>query len=240
MSDEETRDKPDTNAGDVASELPPEPPKSRSVLLDILEKTRDDSEAETAKLMSSLHQREEDNQRRIEEENRKKAEESRKKIEEERGKREAAIREYELRKARKADEERERAEAEKAADKAEEPLKSRFPLYAAVTVVLLAAIGAGAWTLIPRGKPAVFTMGMPLDAARPGMYQVKPVEFGPSTIVFSGGVMSPDKLVVAMKPKKYQASPPKPVYKSRKTTVVKEKTKIRIQTGILGGKKVIQ
>ncbi|NOZ01288.1 MAG: hypothetical protein GXP54_05295 [Deltaproteobacteria bacterium] len=238
MSDE----KNDQDAG-IDEELPPEPPKSKSVLMDILDRARDDTEAETAKLMSSLKAKEdEEKRRRLEEEN-KKAEESRKRVEEERRKREAALKEYELRKAREAEEERMRVEMAKESNPQAQPEKSRTPMYAVAAVLALVVVGAGIWFLAPRGEPVVFRLDRPLATAKPGVMSNKPVPFGPASVAPPvGEVVPPDKLVMMVRPRKYEPPAPRPKTNTHKKggKGKKAKPRIKINTGILGGRKVIK
>lgn len=241
MADDELDIETEEVSSDEVEDMPPEPPKARSVLMDILDRAKDDTEAETAKLMSSLREREEEEKQRTLDEEKKKAEESRLKVEAERQKREAALKEYELRKAREAEEERMQAELQKEAEHPPQEEKSRAPLYAAVAVVLIAAVGAGVWLLMPKEPPVTFRLGAPMATARPGAFQAEAVPFGPATVVLGGQVIPPNKLVMVMKPRKYEAPAPKPkrVRKPSKKTGPAT-PRIRIQTGILGGKKVIK
>lgn len=227
---------------DDIDEMPPEPPKARSVLMDILDRAKDDTEAETAKLMSSLREREEEEKQRVLQEEKKKAEESRVKVEVERRKREAALKEYELRKVREAEEARMQAELQKEADHPPQAEKFSAPLYAAVTLGLIAVIGAGVWFIMPGEKPVSFRLGTPIATARPGAFQVEGVPFGPSTVGLGGQVIPPNKLVMVMKPRKYEAAAPKAkrVRKGPRKSMGASTPRIRIQTGILGGKKVIK
>lgn len=242
MADDNELEFPDDPAGDGGSELPPEPPKSKSVLMDILERAKQDTENETAKLRSSLREREQEEKQRKLEEEQIRAKESRQRVEEERKKREAALQEYENRKAREAEDERMRIAMEDEAARPQQPEKSRTPQFVALAAVLVAAVGVGAWFLFPKGEPEFFRLDQPAAKAKPGLFERQAVPFGPATLVASSGVIPPNKLVMVMKPRKYEAAAPKPkrVRKSVKSSNKTSTPRIRIQTGILGGKKVIR
>ncbi len=224
-------------------EVPPEPPKARSVLMDILERAREDTASETARLMDSLREREEEERRRREEEERRKAEEARRLVEEERRKREAALREFEERRARKEAEAKAAAEAAKAPTQAQASVqKSRSGLWVAIGVAGVAVAAVVAWLIVPRGEPVAFPSGRLVEVARPGQFVTTPAVIGPAALATTEEPIPPERLVLAVTPRKYEPKPPKPAGQGRRVAVPREEVtpRIQIQTGILGGKKVVK
>lgn len=226
----------------VGDDMPPPPPKARSVLMDILERTRDETETETARLMQSMRAKEDAEKHRVEEDEQRKAAEARVRVEEERRKREEALREYEERKRRKE------AEAQVKAQVAQEvveavkapPPKSRAPVFAGVAVVAV-VIGILAFFLVPRGTPAVMALDKPLDTARPGMVLATPVPFGAKSMEQVSSAPNPEKVVAVMVPAAYKAPAPVAVRRGNgNAAAAKPKPLINLTTGILGGKKVVK
>lgn len=226
-----------------AEELPPEPPKARSVLLDILERAKEDTESETARLMESIREREEAERRKREEEERRKAEEARRLVEEERRKREAALREFEERRARKEAEAKAAAEAAKVPTVAQAPAtRSRAGLWTGVGAAGVAVAAVVVWLVLPKGEPVAFPSARLVEVAKPGQFVTTPTAFGPATEVSTDHPIPPERLVLAVVPRKYEPKPPKPAGNGRRVAAPREEATphIRIQTGILGGKKVVK
>ncbi len=248
MSDDQRTPGADTDEVEVslepeAEEVPPEPPKARSVLMDILERAKQDTESETARLMESIREREEDERRKREEEERRRAEDARRRVEEERRKREAALREFEERRARKEAEAKAAAEAAKAPTAAQAPVtKSRTGLWAGVGVAGVAVAAVVTYLVFPKGEPVAFPSGRLVEVARPGQFVTTPAVIGPGAEATSDQPMPPERLVLAVVPRKYEPEPPKPAVTGRRRGAPREETtpQIRIQTGILGGKKVVK
>ncbi len=226
-----------------AEELPPEPPKARSVLLDILERAKEDTESETARLMESIRAREEEERRKREEEERRKAEEARRRVEEERRKREVALREFEERRARKEAEAKAAAEAAKAATVAQAPVKkSRAGLWAGVGVGGVAVAAVVVWLVLPKGEPVAFPSARLVEVAKPGQFVTTPAVFGPAAEASTDQPIPPERLVLAVVPRKHEPKTPKPAGNGKRVTAPREERtpRIQIQTGILGGKKVVK
>lgn len=224
-------------------EMPPEPPKARSVLMDILERAREDTQSETATLMKSLREREEEERRKREEEERRKAEEARRRVEEERRKREAALREFEERRARKEAEEKAAAEAAKAPTVAQAPVKrSRAGLWGGIGAAAVVAVVVVGWLVYPRGEPMAFPNARLVEVAKPGRFVTTPSAIGPAAEATADQPIPPERLVLAVVPRKYEPKPPTPAGNSKRVTAPREAPtpQIRIQTGILGGKKVVK
>lgn len=224
-------------------EVPPEPPRARSVLMDILERAKEDTESETARLMESIREREEDVRRKREEEERRKAEDARRLVEEERRKREAALREFEERRARREAEAKAAAEAAKVPTVAQAPVKkSRAGLWAGVGTAGVAAAVVVVWLLFPKGEPVAFPSARLVEIAKPGQFVTTPAVVGPRAEASADQPIPPERLVLAVVPRKHEPKPPKPAGNGRRVTAPREETtpQIRIQTGILGGKKVVR
>ena len=246
MSDETRNDAP-------PDDLPPEPPKARSVLMDILERAKVDTEAETGRLLNDLRIRGEAEQRAREEEERKKAAEGRVRVEEERRRREDALKEYEARKAREADE---KVRAAAAAAAPVQPVvvvapppkpRSKAPIF--VTLVVLAVGGgfAGWWVSVPHSDPVVFGLDHTPGTAVAGAFHTNPVPFGVASLGAETAVLVPERVIAMHTPAKYELAPVvvenghrgghkgggvKPAQPSDSPGI-----KIDIRTGILGGKK---
>lgn len=225
-----------------SDDVPPEPPpKSKTVLLDILERARTETELETEHLMESLKAREEEERRAREEEERRLAEEARKRVEEEKRRREEAIREYEARKAREEAARREaeaRALASPQIPTVVEKPKSKAPLFAIGAVVII-AVGVGVWFLsTPRGEPVAFTLEKTHVTASAGVFDTTPLPFGPAALAAEASPMPPERVVTLHAPAPYE--PPKPVQakvpKKSNGQPKQEGLGIKIQTGIFGGK----
>lgn len=224
----------------TVEDMPPPPPKARSVLMDILDRARDESENETARLMQSMKAKESADRHRVEEEEQQKAAEARGRVEVERRKREDAMREYEERKVRKE------VEAAAKVQQAQEvvtvvkapPPKSKAPVYfgVAAAVVVIAAL---IFFLVPRGTPATMVLDRPLDTARPGMVLSTPVPFGAKSMEQVSGAPNPEKVVAVMRPAPYKASAPVAVRKGN-GGAAKPKPLLNLTSGILGGKKVVK
>ncbi len=248
MSDDQRDPRSDPVVDDAAvepevDEVPPEPPKARSVLMDILERAKKETESETARLMDSIREREEEERRKREEDERRKAEEARRRVEEERRKREAALREFEERHARKEAEAKAAAEAAKVPTVAQAPVKkSRAGLWAGVGVAGVAAAAVVVWLVVPKGEPVAFPSVRLVEVAKPGRFVTTPAVVGPGAEAFAGEPIPPERLVLAVTPRKYEPKPPKPAGNGRRVTAPREPAapQIRIQTGILGGKKVVK
>lgn len=226
-----------------SEELPPEPPKARSVLMDILERAKEDTESETANLLKSLREREEEERRRREEEERRKAEEARRRVEEERRKREAALREFEERRARKEAEAKAAAEAAQAPVVAQAPAKkSRAGLWGTVAIAGVAIVAAVVWAVIPKGEPVSFPSARLIEVAKPGQFVTTPAAMGPAAEAVADQPIPPERLVLAVAPRKYEPKPPKPQGNGKRVSAPREAPtpQIRIQTGILGGSKVVK
>jgi hypothetical protein len=237
---------------DTPDELPPEPPpKTRSVLMDILDRAKSDTEAETGRLMEGLKAREEAERLAREDEERKRAEEARKRVEEERRKREDALKEYEARKQREAEEKARAAmPPPPVAATVEQPKpkpKSKAPLFVALGVAVAAGGFAAWWFSVPHGEPVAFALERAPDTARPGAFQTEPVPYGAKTVGADAAPMAPERVVAIHAPEKYQAAPPvaangEPKRGGGKKRGGAAKTEseglgIKIQTGILGGGK---
>ncbi|MBM4395468.1 MAG: hypothetical protein FJ087_07235 [Deltaproteobacteria bacterium] len=194
-------------------EMPPEPPKARSVLSDILARAAADTEAETRRLQDEIRVREERERAARDEEERKKREESRARVEAERQQRLQQIEEYER---RKKDEEEARAAAARPASvrtadiSVVPPKKSRAPMYAGIAVAVAAIAAAGTWMAIPKGEPVTFVLERSPVTAKAGAMQTAPVPFGAATVEAAHSAVSPDRVVAVTTPAKYQAAPPEP------------------------------
>lgn len=225
-------------------EGPPEPPKAASVLLAILEKAKEETKSESETLLRSIREREEQERKKREEEERQKAEEARRRVEEERRKREAMMREFEERKARREAEAKalaEAAQAKTAARQVEAEKKSRVVWWVSAVLAVLVLGGVGAWLAMPKGEPVVFPNERLLELARPGENSTAPVAFGPSAVVSSDRSVSPEQLVLAVVPRKYEPQPPKVAPKVKRPASEGEvMPRIKIETGILDGKKVVK
>lgn len=236
---------PDMNPPDVPpEELPPDVPRSRNVLMDILEQNRAQIEDETARLMGDIKARDESERLRREEEERQKAAELRARVEDERRLRDDAERAYEERKARKV------AQAEAKARPASVvgaalpvPEKKRgVGLFIGISLVLVAAIGVAGYLLIPRAPLATMALDRPLDTARPGAVVATPLPYGPKAVADVGRVPDPEVLVARVAAEKYEPPAPEPVAPKKRGRVrtTKPKPLIDIQEGILGGRKVVR
>ena len=236
---------PDMNPPDVPpEELPPDVPRARNVLMDILEQNRAQIEDETARLMEGIKARDESERVRRDEEERQKAAELRARVEDERRLREEAERAYEERKARKV------AQAEAKARPAmvvgaalPVPGKKRgFGLFVGIALVLVAAIGAAGYLLMPRAPVATMDLDRPLDTARPGAVVATPLPYGPTAVADAGRIPAPEVLVARVAAEKYEPPAPEPVAPKRRGggRTSKPKPLIDIQEGILGGRKVVR
>lgn len=226
-----------------AEEVPPEPPKARTVLMDILERTKEDAESERADLVKYLREREEEERREREEKERRKAEEARRLVEEERRKREAALREFEERRLRKEAEARAAAEAAKAQTQAQVPQKkSRAGSWVGVGVVGLGILAVIGWLLFPKGEPVAFPITRLVEIAKPGQFVTAPAALGPAAEASHAPSIPPERLILAVTPRKYEPKPPKVGRGGTQPAGPREAPtpQIKIQTGILGGQKVVK
>jgi len=208
--------------------------------MDILERTRDETETETARLMQSMRAKEDAERARVEEEEQRKAAEARARVEEERRKREEALREYEERKQREEQARIAKAQPQPdvvSAAKAPPP-KSKAPVYAgaAVAVVVVAAL---VFFLVPRGKPVEMTLDKPLEVARPGMVVATAVPYGAKAMEQVSSAPNPEKVVAVMQPAEYKAPAPV-VRKGGRAAPAAPQPLIKLTDGILGGKKVVK
>lgn len=228
---------PPPGSGD---DMPPPPPKARSVLMDILDRTRDETETETNRLMQSMRAKEDADKHRVEADEQRKAAEARGRVEEERRKREDALRDYEERKRRKvADAEVKVAVQQEAIEAAKAPPpKSKAPAYVGAAIALV-AIGALVFFLVPRGTPAVMALDKPLETARPGLVVATPVPFGAKSLEQVSTAPNPEKVVAVMQPSPYKAPAPVVVHKGN-GVAAKPKPLLNLTSGILGGKKVVK
>lgn len=230
------------NAEGPPDDAPPEPPKVRSLLMDILERTRIEAEAETTELIAGLHAREENEKRAREEEEKRKAAEARRRVDEERRAREAALRAYEEDKQRKEMEVQAAAYAAAhpvVAQAAPPPKKSRAPMFTGIGVAAAVIVVGGIWALVPKGEPVAFVAERTLDQAKAGTMLASLVPYGPSTLDSGIQAVPADRVVAARTPARWE--PPPPPDEPKKTGsrgVAKSEKKgmqINIQMGILGG-----
>ncbi len=236
MSDEHDVPPPPVTGDD----MPPPPPKARSVLMDILDRTRDETETETNRLMQTMRAREDAEKHRVEEDEQRKAAEARVRVEGERRKREDALRDYEDRKRRKEEDAQVKVQVQQEAVEAAKapPPKSKAPVYAGVAISLV-VIGALAFFLVPRGTPAVMALDKPLETARPGLVVTTSVPFGARSMQEVSTAPNPEKVVAVLQPAMYKAPAPVAVHKGN-GGAAKPKPLLNLTTGILGGKKVVK
>ncbi len=237
---------PDMNPPDVSpEELPPDVPRARNVLLDILERNRAQIEDESARLMDDIKARDDDERLRREEEERQKAAELRTRVDEERRRREEAEQAYEDRKARKAIEAEAKARPVATVVGAALPVpekKRGLGLFIGLVVILLAGGGVAGYLLMPQASLPTMDLERPLDTARPGSVVATPLPYGPTAIADAGRVPAPEVLVARIAVQKYEPPAPEPVAPKarRRSAPSKPKPLIDIQEGILGGRKVIR
>lgn len=235
---------PDMNPPDVPpEELPPDVPRSRNVLLDILERNRAQIEDEGARLMEDLKAREDEERRRREEDEARKAAELRARVEEERRLREEAERAYEDRKARKAKEAEAKARPAPVVGAAlPQPEKKRgIGVFVGVGVALVAAGTAAVLLLMPQAMLPSMDLDRPLDTARPGSVVATPLPYGPQSIADAGRVAAPEVLVARIQVAKYEPPAPAPVIQAGpRRGPAAPKPLINIQEGILGGRRVVR
>ena len=220
-------------------EVPPEPPKARSVLSDILSRTALEVEAENRRLQEEIQRRMEEErleQERKEQEARAAAQAA---IEAARQERLRQIEEYERRK--REEEEARKAKENPAAVVVQAPAparRSRAPIFIAVGVVLVAAIGGGIYATLPKGEPVVFALEKTPVTAQPGTMQTAPVPFGPATVEADMREVPPERVVAFTSPGKYQAPPPQPKVARAPVRKAPEPTgpKIKIGPSIFGTK----
>jgi hypothetical protein len=222
----------------TGADAPPPPPKPRSALQDLLDRTRQETESETQRLMDGMRAKEDDERRKAEEDENRKASEARARVEEERRKREESLKEFEARKRREAEAIRQASEVRQEISVAQKapPPKSQAPLFGGIAVAMVAA-GVAAFLLIPRGEPAVLALDKPLDVARPGAVVATPVPFGAKAMEQLSSPPEPGKVVAILQPGLYKAPAPEP---KRVAAPVKAKPILDITTGILGGKKIVK
>lgn len=270
MADDESTDLEITEAAsvDIAEELPPETPpeappadlppvappaippvgaashkpKGRSVLMDILDRAKTETENETERLMASIREREDEARRQREEDEARKAAEARARVEAEKRKLEDSLRQYENRKQKKEEEARAKAAPVVPVMVQAPPPPSHTGRWVAIAGVAIAAVAAGAFFLIPRGEPVVFGLDKAVETARPGAMQLTAMPVGAKTLVWDGPALSPEKVVAMAAPAKYEVAPPQPAVKRNGAAPKKEEPLIKIETGLFGGgkKKVIK
>jgi hypothetical protein len=242
--DDSTKVDPDMNAPEnPPDELPPDVPKARSVLMDLLEQARVESETETARLMETMKSREEDERRKAGDEEVRKAAEARARVDEERRKREEAIRSYEERKKKKEEAAKVAADgpAVVSAARPEEKPSSKVGVFVGIFAALLIVGGLAAWVLMPRHEPPSMALDRPVDMARPGSVISTPIPYGPVTVASIGEAVPAEQVVAVLVPEKYEVAPPEPRAPAvRRGAPAKPKPLINIQTGIFGGKKVVK
>ena len=217
-------------------EAPPELPKVRSLLADILESTKADSEAETEMLAASLRSRQDAERKALEDAERKKAEEARRRVDEERLRLEETRRQFEIRKAQKE------AEALAAANPQPAPVsviqpkkKSKAPIFVAVGIVLVAGAGVIGWQMMPQGEPVSFAATQSLQTARPGALSTTAVSFGSQTVTADGTAYPADRIVASIVPRTYKVPPPEPKVRVSTGPTKPRGPQIQIRTGIFGG-----
>lgn len=225
-------------------DMPPAVPKARSVLMDILDRAKTETESETANLMASLKEREEADRRAREADEQRRAAEARVRVEEEKRKREEALREYEQRKARVEEEKRKPVQRVAEISIQAAPPPSNAGRWMGIAAAVIVVGGAAAWFLVPRGDMAVFGLDKAVETAKPGTMQSTAVPVGPKTLTWEGNALPPERVVAMAAPGRYEVSAPRPANGGRRPAVVKkEDPLVKIETGSLfgtGKKKVVK
>jgi len=207
-------------------------------LKDILERARQESEAESRRLMEEQRRREEEENRRAQAEAARKAEEARLRAEAERQRLEAALRGYE---------ERQRQQKE-AVEKPAAPLptgsvsiaakKSRTGMVVCVAASMAVAAALLGFLLWPRGEPAAFPTDRMPETARPGTVIQTPVPYGARSLAQTRTTPDPAKVVALVRPAPYEA--PAPQVRRVPGGEAKKKPILDLNIGVLGGgKKVV-
>lgn len=218
---------------------PPAPPKATMGLKDILERARQESEAESRRLMEEQRRREEEEARRAQAEAARKAEEARLRGEAERQRLEAALRDYEARQRQQKEAAERPAVVPVATSVSMAAKKSRTGMVVGVALSLVVAGALVGFLLWPRGELPPFPTDRLPETARPGTVIQTPVPYGARSLAQTRTIPDPAKVVAVVRPAPYEA--PAPVVRTGpRGGEVRKKPVLDLNTGILGGgKKVV-
>jgi len=217
---------------------PPPPPRATMGLKDILERARQESEAESRRLMEEQRRREEEEARQAQADASRKAEEARLRAEVERQRLEAALREYEERQRQQKEAAGKPAAPQPTASVSIVAKKSLTGMVVGVAASLAVAGALLAFLLWPRGEPVPFPTDRLPETARPGTVIQTPVPYGAKALAQTRTTPEPAKVVDKVRPAPYEA--PAPQVHRPSGGQPRGKPILDLNTGILGGgKKVV-
>lgn len=224
---------------------PPEPPKIKTLLSELLEQAKSEVEQEKLKLEEEFRRKEEEERRRKEEEEARKREEYRKKVNEERRKREEQIKAHEERLRQKALEEQIRREIE-AEEKKEQSSRKKKPAYIYPAAVLIAiALVTGIYSMTRSDlQPVTFGMGELKEEGVNSELSPDPLPNSTLREIDKQMMIPPDVLIVNVDPQKIAyhkaGENKKGKYKGAAKTEGVKGVQIKVKTGIFDTKKVIK